>query len=37
DSVYSIGLQNPIASNWSLDSLKMPRARYAHKVIRIDR
>ncbi|UOG50882.1 galactose oxidase [Leptospira noguchii] len=37
DSVYSIGLQNPIASNWSLDPLKMPRARYAHKVIRIDR
>ncbi|WP_061248198.1 kelch repeat-containing protein [Leptospira alstonii] len=37
DSVYSIGLQNPIASTWSLDSQKMPRARYSHKVIRIDR
>ncbi|WP_230459654.1 galactose oxidase [Leptospira santarosai] len=37
DSVYSIGLQNPIASVWSLDSFKMPRARYAHKVLRIDR
>ncbi|WP_406600522.1 Kelch repeat-containing protein [Leptospira sanjuanensis] len=37
DSVYSIGLQNPIASTWSLDSQKMPRARYAHKAIRIDR
>ncbi|TGM05939.1 hypothetical protein EHQ76_06625 [Leptospira barantonii] len=37
DSVYSIGLQNPIASTWTLDSQKMPRARYGHKVIRIDR
>ncbi|UPY81185.1 galactose oxidase (plasmid) [Leptospira weilii] len=37
DSVYSIGLQNPIASIWTLDSQKMPRARYAHKTIRIDR
>ncbi|MGJ4718356.1 MULTISPECIES: Kelch repeat-containing protein [Leptospira] len=37
DSVYSIGLQNPIASTWTLDSQKMPRARYGHKVIRVDR
>ncbi|MCG6195624.1 hypothetical protein LFX25_20485 [Leptospira sp. FAT2] len=37
DSVYSIGLQNPIASTWTLDSQKMPRTRYAHKAIRIDR
>ncbi|MBW0435201.1 hypothetical protein HGB47_16435 [Leptospira yasudae] len=37
DSVYSIGLQNPIASTWTLETQKMPRARYAHKVIRIDR
>ncbi|TGM04822.1 hypothetical protein EHQ76_07175 [Leptospira barantonii] len=37
DSVYAIGLQNPIASTWSLESQKMPRARYSHKVIRIDR
>nr|WP_318838314.1 galactose oxidase [Leptospira yasudae] len=37
DTVYSIGLQNPIASTWTLDSQKMPRARYAHKAIRIDR
>ncbi|PJZ60812.1 hypothetical protein [Leptospira adleri] len=37
DTVYSIGLQNPIASTWTTETQKMPRARYAHKVIRIDR
>ncbi|XDD50918.1 hypothetical protein AB3N59_03750 [Leptospira sp. WS92.C1] len=37
DTVYAIGLQNPIASAWTTETQKMPRARYAHKVILIDR
>lgn len=37
DVIYSIGLQNPTAGIWNLDSQRMPTSRYGHKVIRIDR
>ncbi len=36
NDVYVIDLQNPINGTWS-SSLSMPRLRYAHKAIRIDR
>ncbi|TGK00146.1 hypothetical protein EHQ53_04855 [Leptospira langatensis] len=37
DSVYFLDSGNPILSSWSLHPKPMPRRRYAHKAIRIDR
>ncbi|PJZ64429.1 hypothetical protein CH371_18625 [Leptospira wolffii] len=37
NSVYSLSSANPILSAWTTESLPMPRSRYAHKAVRIDR
>ncbi len=37
DSIYSLDSGNPLFSAWNLLSQTMPRRRYAHKAIRIDR
>ncbi|EPG67864.1 Kelch repeat-containing protein [Leptospira wolffii] len=37
DTVYSIDSANPVASAWSASSMTMPRARFGHQAIRIDR
>lgn len=37
DVVYSISSSNPTVGNWTVESSSMPRARYGHRAIRIDR
>lgn len=37
NTVYSLDSGNPLGSAWATHSLPMPRRRYAHKAIRIDR
>ncbi|PJZ77126.1 Kelch repeat-containing protein [Leptospira neocaledonica] len=37
DTVYSLDSGNPLGSAWTTHTLPMPRRRYAHKAIRIDR
>ncbi|TGL58571.1 hypothetical protein EHQ62_16880 [Leptospira jelokensis] len=37
DTIYSIDLANPIAGPWRTESIKMPRPRFAHKAIIINR
>ncbi|TGK05904.1 hypothetical protein EHO58_09065 [Leptospira selangorensis] len=37
NTVYSLDSGNPLGSAWTTHSLSMPRRRYSHKAIRIDR
>lgn len=37
DNIYSIDLANPIGGPWRLESIKMPRPRFAHKAVILSR